>query len=233
VTDSLDLEVTHSRDALLSGSGEAPELSGAVTDSLDLEVTHSLDALLSGSGEAEDLTSEVFARLEQQSSLGLREDVLDAAGPAPDLSAGVFEQLGLAPAQEDELAPVVPLHPAPAAKAPVQAEPADGRPTRRTWLWAVPAVALPAVAMAAAALLVVTATVIAPWEQGSLSADELGFSPDVVNRIEIEEISSAADAIVHVIQGDFDDEAAPTIIFIDVLEDDADEAESGDGGTTL
>ena len=230
VLSDLDLSVTRSRDALLADSGQAPELSEDVLHDVELAATHSRDALLADSGAAPELSAEVLAQLEQDADLGLRGLLLDTAGPAPDLAAGIFDELGLAPAQAPT--PVVPLHPENDAVVPLQA-PVAPAPSRRRWLWAVPAVALPAVAMAAAALIMVMSAVVAPLGGTSLSTDEFGFSPDVVNRIEIEEISAATDAIVHVIQGDIDDDAAPTIIFIDVLEDDTEEVESGDGGTTL
>ena len=230
VLHDVDLAVTRSRDALLADSGQAPELSEDVLHDVELAATHSRDALLADSGAAPELSAEVLAQLEQDADLGLRGLLLDTAGPAPDLAAGIFDELGLAPAQAPT--PVVPLHPENDAVVPLQA-PVAPAPSRRRWLWAVPAVALPAVAMAAAALIMVMSAVVAPLGGTSLSTDEFGFSPDVVNRIEIEEISAATDAIVHVIQGDIDDDAAPTIIFIDVLEDDTEEVESGDGGTTL
>ncbi|HCH64878.1 MAG TPA: hypothetical protein DFR83_18880 [Deltaproteobacteria bacterium] len=76
--------------------------------------------------------------------------------------------------------------------------------------------------MAAAALLFVSQAVIsvAPTEE------LIAFSTDVANRIEIEDISTDVAAVVHVIPGDFDDFAAPTIIFIDELDEEIDSGDS-------
>jgi hypothetical protein len=96
---------------------------------------------------------------------------------------------------------------------------------RRRVAWVV----LPMLAMAAAALLFVTQALVnvAPTD------DIIGFTAGVANRIEIEEISTDVAAIVHVMPGDFDDLSAPTIIFIDVLEDDEDEPASKSKGKKL
>lgn len=227
----LDLPITSSRAGLLDGCGEPPEVAGSVLDSVDLTASHSRDALLEGSGLAPELSASVLAQLEHATDLGFRRAIVDEAGSAPDLSASIFGELGFASVEQAPPTPVVPLHPVTVPDA--ASTPAAQPRSKRRWLWAVPAVALPAIAMAAAALFMMLQAVVVPVGEGWVAGDELGFSPDVVNRIEIEEISAAADAIVHVIQGDIDDDAAPTIIFIDVLEDDADEAETGNGGTTL
>jgi hypothetical protein len=85
------------------------------------------------------------------------------------------------------------------------------------------------VAMAAAALLFVSHALltVAPTEQ------LIEFSAAVANRIEIEDISTDAAAIVHVMPGDIDDLAAPTIIFIDVLEDEEDDSTPAAKGKKL
>jgi hypothetical protein len=90
-------------------------------------------------------------------------------------------------------------------------------------------VAVPMVAMAAAALLFVSHALltVAPTEQ------LIEFSAAVANRIEIEDISTDAAAIVHVMPGDIDDLAAPTIIFIDVLDDGDDDSTPAAKGKKL
>jgi hypothetical protein len=98
------------------------------------------------------------------------------------------------------------------------------------WLrrrWAL--LAVPVVAMAAAVLLFVSQALVAV----APTDDLIAFSTDVANRIEIENISTDVSAVVHVIPGDFDDLAAPTIIFIDELDEDEEAVDSKVKGKTL
>jgi hypothetical protein len=243
VLEANGLDVVHSAASLLADADGAPELSDAVTDRLDLATVRSQAALLEGATEAPDLSDAIVDAVNGP-TIRLRDVLLDAAGDAPDLSEGVLERLGLRDVSAD-MGPMwrAEAGPAPDLSAAVMstlgmasdAPASDGAavesgPSNVVWLrrrWAL--LAVPVVAMAAAVLLFVSQALVAV----APTDDLIAFSTDVANRIEIENISTDVSAVVHVIPGDFDDLAAPTIIFIDELDEDEEEADSKVKGKTL
>ena len=115
---------------------------------------------------------------------------------------------------------------APAETPPIAAE-LDLRPQAEVVPFSRPAAAAPrpwravgpALLMAAAALLSVL--VDGPWVSGDQA---FTYSQSADNRLEILELSTETDAVVHVIQAEED---APTIIFIDEADPQAPAAEEG------
>ena len=123
------------------------------------------------------MAGDILGRLSLPTTSGTVDDLLRAeAGPAPDLSGAVLSQLGIA---ESSAAPAL------------DPRPTNVVPLRRRWAL----LAVPVVAMAAAALLFVSQVLISVAPTDELIA----FSTDVANRIEIEDISTDASAVVHVI----------------------------------
>ncbi len=224
---SLGLETLELRGPLLAGAGDAPPVSDEVTRQLGLASLDVRTPLLEGAGSAPNLADSVMAVVEPGTP-SLRATLLAGAGAAPDVSQAVFAELGLATldlravllegAGAPRSAPEANL----IAPAPVDSVVVPLR--RRMPKWA-----LPAVAMAAAALLMVAQAVFSP---APVEEDAI-FMPSVANRIEIEDISAGSDAIVHVISGDQDDAEAPTIIFIDEIDEDIELPDAGDEGRTL
>jgi hypothetical protein len=253
VLQAIDLPTVGSRDVLLRESGRPPELAGSVLGEVGLSSVSSVETLLRGAGEAPSLVAGVSDAI-GLTELHLRDILLDAAGPAPDMVGGVMASLQLAGVERAEVADVLRSGAGPppelgdrvmaslglqtdlstgteaaiGASGSDEAALAPGNVVslrrRRVAL-----VVLPMLAMAAAVLLFVTQALVklAPTD------DIIGFTAGVANRIEIEEISTDVAAIVHVMPGDFDDLSAPTIIFIDVLEDDEDEPASKSKGKKL
>lgn len=202
VLDALALSRTTARESLLDGVDAPPELAGRVLDAVDVSGLRLRDVLLDSAGQAPNMAGDILDRLSLPTTAGTVDEVLRAeAGPPPDLSGAVLSQLGITEAAS--------------VSAP---RPTNVVPLRRRWAL----LAVPVVAMAAAALLFVSQVLISVAPTDELIA----FSTDVANRIEIEDISTDASAVVHIIPGDFDDFAAPTIIFIDELDE---EPDTGDG----
>jgi hypothetical protein len=201
--------------ALLDGAGDPPELADAVAAALGhpgLGIDVSA-ALLDGAGDPPELADAVAAALGHP---GLGIDVgaalLDGAGDPPELAGAVAAALGhpglgidlraalVAEAGEPPAGPAGQVH-----LLPVGA-PAPARPPGRAW-WM-----LPAAAMAASTLLMLASRLLSPAGPAPALPE-----PVAANAIQIEEIATEVDAVVHVLQsGDADD---TPIIFVDVLDE--------------
>ncbi len=185
--------------------GPAPELAGDVLDALGMsyDLSGDIRAVLDG-GEAPDLWADISAQLDGTTDAGdlLREALAADAGEI-DIVAAVLAELGLevapAPTTSQPAAEVVPLF--------------GGRAALMGTI----------LAIAAAALLYVVpgAPVEAPIEP---SADSFAYNIQDNNEVEIEELESSPDAMVQIFQTE---EGAPTIIFIDEMEDAGAETSQG------
>ncbi len=185
--------------------GPAPELADDVLDALGMsdDLSGDIRAVLDG-GEAPDLWADISAQLDGTTDAGdlLREALAADAGEI-DIADAVLAELGLevapAPTTSQPAAEVVPLF--------------GGRAALMGTI----------LAIAAAALLYVVpgAPVEAPIEP---SADSFAYNIQDNNEVEIEELESSPDAMVQIFQTE---EGAPTIIFIDEMEDAGAETSQG------
>lgn len=239
VLGTLQLDSTDVAAAITAEAGAPPNLAPAIIESV-ADATQSV--LRRGAGEAPDLADDVLKALFDAPASETGDLLRAEAGPAPDLTVGVLDAIGLGraesahPAEASHLAASLqhtePVEAAPSESnvvslaahrpsAPTAPEPASTE--RRIPFWAIAAV--PAVLMAALALVFVMGA-------GTYkAADELGIIDEgIANRIDIEELASGAGTVVSVIQaGDLGDDSMPTIIFLDVL--DEDDASTGTTGT--
>lgn len=200
--------------------GVAPDLSRGVLAALGLGDADTLvgGAVASEAGPTPDLGDAIMAAVGvADAPAPVADAVAFQAGAAPDLWAGIATEIGVddggdvAPGAADDL---------PAA-ASSTAELIELAPRRRWWL--------PAAGVAVAAAAAVLAVIGLPTERvsdghGALAAHihlESGHAM-------IEEISAGPEAMVQVLQFEED---APTIIFIDVLEEP--EGSDGDEGVPL
>lgn len=237
---ALDLDEAGGLGALLRGeAGEAPDLADAVLQRAGLSEVHTPvgSALRDAAGAAPDVAGDVLAAL-QADEPDLGAALRDAAGSPPDVAGGVLAALGL-----DEPAPEVGdalrtaagpapdlggrvqevVQPAPASLPPAALPPAALAPAanqrRPGWpVWS--GIAAAGVALAAAALLFVT-----PGTTNSLAP--VSYELAAVNEVEIEDLTIGEEAMVQVLQFEED---APTIIFVDVLDDDL-PVDEGEGAT--
>jgi len=213
---------------LLDG-GAAPELAADVLrtvglDDVDAQRADGLVRALLDGGSALELADPVLVSLGLSTELSRHQALGQAlrahqAAEHPDLADAVMVALGLHDASasgsqdesdDDELAPVVWLTPA-AATPPAH---------RRAGLLGA-GLGFPAVALAAAAALLLF---FSSAPVGS-SPDQLAFELSPINHVDIEDISSGDQVMVQVLQ--LDDDNAPTIIYIDELDD------TDEGGTPL
>ncbi|MDG1482974.1 MAG: hypothetical protein P8R54_25510 [Myxococcota bacterium] len=200
---SLSALIAESLDA-----GEAPELSDAILDALGMTeaLSGEVRAALDG-GEAPDLWTGISAQLDGSTDAGdLFREALTADAGEIDIADEVMAELGLVaaeaitPAARRQEAEVVPLF--------------GGRSALMGTV----------LAIAAALLLYVVpgAPVEAPIEP---SGDSFAYNIQDNNQVEIEELESAPEAMVHIFQTEA---GAPTIIFIDEMEEVGAESSEGE-----
>jgi hypothetical protein len=199
--------------------GAAPDLMGGVFAELGIELSDAGigDALVAGSGPTPNLGDAVMAAVGADTGESPLADAVAAqAGPTPDLWASIAAEIGAEPAESAGPEDMV----SPAAASPA-AEIIELAPRRRWWL--------PAAGVAAAAAAAVLAVVGLPTERVSDGHGALAAHIHLESgHAEIEEISAGPDAMVQVLQFEED---APTIIFIDVLEEP--DGSDGDEGVPL
>ena len=183
-----------------------PSLASSVMDELgiargDADVA---DALLAGAGPVPAIADEVMRAVASGAAVpGIADAIGASAGPAPRLWDSIADEIG-----------------APAANEPASLQHGSeekGRettvvelPARRRW-W------VPTAGLAAAAAAAVFAVVGLPTERASDGQGDLAAHIHLeAGRSDIEEISAGPEAMVQVLQFEED---APTIIFIDELEE--------------
>ncbi len=192
----LDLDIgAMLRDAL---GGPAPDLSRDVLAAIGATEPDYGALLRAGMGEAPDLAGDVLAAIGADAEEDLIAAALvEGAGAAPDLWSAIAAEVGVPEA-------------APGAPEPALAEVVPLAPRRRWWL--------PAAGLAAAAAAAVLLVVGLPGERDSNLHPAVAshIHIEAVNEVEIEEIAVAPDANVQVLQFE---EGAPTIIFIEDIED--------------
>ena len=194
--------------ALREGAGPAPELSGAVLRALGLGEDAVGAALREGAGAGPELSGAVLGAL-GLSVAPVAEALQAAAGPAPALVAPVQAQV--APGRP-QLQVIQGGKAAPVAPAPVH---------RSSYAW--PLGALLAVAAALILFIGLPAGPVAV----PVAAGPYEFA--AINQVEIEDLEAGPNAMVQVFQAE---ENAPTIIFLEPL-DEVDPTASEGGGATL
>jgi len=183
-------------------SPESPALAGSVMEALGLRGGIAAVGPALAAGEAPPLADAVMAQLAEGGALpGVGGVLTEAAGQPPSLWEGVASRLDVDASGRE----VDAVGPAPGADERVVL--LDAR--RRSWL--------PLAGIAAAAAAAVLAVVGMPTERASDGHGELAAHIHLESgHADIEEISAGPEAMVQVLQ--FEDDA-PTIIFIDELEE--------------
>lgn len=198
--------------------GPTPDLMGGVFGELGIELSDADlgGALAAGRGPTPGLGDAVMSAIGSEAAKSPLADAVAAqAGPTPDLWASVAAEIGAATTESASPDAAQPAGPSPAG------ELIEFPPRRRWWL--------PAAGVAAAAAAAVLAVVGLPTERVSDGHGALAAHIHLESgHAEIEEISAGPDAMVQVLQFEED---APTIIFIDVLEEP--DGSDGDEGVPL